>query len=61
MATPTIDLSNTPSWATPRTGEIREEIRWWEAQKYSVANCARIASQKQQCKSRTVCNCECCD
>lgn len=32
MATPTIDLSNTPSWATPRTGEIREEIRWWEAQ-----------------------------
>lgn len=32
MATPTINLSNTPSWATPRTGEIREEIRWWEAQ-----------------------------
>jgi hypothetical protein len=30
MATP--NLSNTPSWATPRTGEIREEIRWWEAQ-----------------------------
>ena len=28
----TINLSNTPSWATPRTGEIREEIRWWEAQ-----------------------------
>ena len=42
MATPTIDLSdtlswakllsNTPSWATPRTGEIREVIKWWEAQ-----------------------------
>lgn len=32
MATPTINLSNTPSWATPRTDEIREEIRWWEAQ-----------------------------
>jgi len=32
MATPKTDLSNTPSWATPRTGEIREEIRWWEAQ-----------------------------
>jgi hypothetical protein len=32
MATPTIDLSKIPSWATPQRNDIVEEIRWWEAQ-----------------------------